>query len=63
MTDITKKALRGNPIVLPNSGQEKPCLDDFDLWQWHLKKVYGLPSTFASAYSSIFELEGLRNAR
>jgi hypothetical protein len=63
MTPITKKALQGNPIALPNSGQEKPCLADFDLWQAHLKKTYGLPSGFASAYSSIFEMEGLRNAR
>jgi hypothetical protein len=58
MTPITKKALRGNTIALPNSGQEKPCLTDFDLWQSHLKKTYGLPSGLASAYSSIFEIGG-----
>ena len=56
MTTITKKVLRGNDIALPKSGQEKSCLAEFDLWQCHLTKAFGLPSSIASAYSSIIDM-------
>ena len=63
MTDIIQKALRGNDTALPFSRQQNLQSSDLVLWEKHLKKTYGLPSGFASAYAAIFELEAMNHGR
>jgi hypothetical protein len=63
MQSSTTKALRGNDTALPFLGQQNERSETSELWKRHLSKTYGLPSSFATAYAAILELEGLKNGR
>lgn len=63
MTSIIQKAPRGIDTALPFSRQQSLQPGDLVLWESHLKKTYGLPSGFASAYAALFELEAMHHGR
>ncbi|MCZ8282259.1 MAG: hypothetical protein O9286_08460 [Aquidulcibacter sp.] len=57
MQSSTTKALRGNDTALPILGQQNVQTGTAELWERHLSKTYGLPSSFATIYAAILELE------